>query len=291
MLQDDHGEGGGAGGDVARAGLDGVRRDHAGSGVAFRRAQGHTGLQVAGDVQPLGAGLGQASGGSAGGQHLGQDVPEFPGIALRGDELLELLHHVGAVVPGGRVDGQHAGGVAHAQDLLTGEFPVDVAGEGGEVGDPGNVLLPVQDGLVEVGDAPAERDVIDEELGEFRGGGAGVGVSPGAEGDKQGAFGVEGHVAVHHGADADGGEMLDLDVVAGLHVGAEGGVAVLQAEPEGFLAVGPETVHELVFPLMGALGDGIVVLIDQDGLDAGGSELDAQDGFSGFDGDPRVHAT
>ena len=85
--------------------------------------------------------------------------------------------------------------------------------------------------------------------------------------------------------------MLDLDVIAGLHIGPEGGVAVLQAEPEGLLAVGPEAVHELVLPLVGALGDGFVLLIDQDGLDTGGSELDAQDGFAGFDGDPRVHAT
>ena len=33
------------------------------------------------------------------------------------------------------------------------------------------------------------------------------------------------------------------------------------------------------------------VLIDQDGLDAGGAELDPEDGFSGFDGSPCVHLT
>jgi hypothetical protein len=58
----------------------------------------------------------------------------------------------------------------------------------------------------------------------------------------------------------------------------------MEAEPDDLLAVGPQAVHELVFPLVAALGDGIVVLVDQHRLDAGGAELDAQDRFSGFDG-------
>ena len=291
LLHDDHREGGSAGGDVAGAGTHGVRRDHAGAGVAFRRAQRHAGLQVAGDVQPLGARLGQETGLFAGAEHLRQDVTQLPREALLFHELLELLHHVGPVVPGGRVHGQHAGGVAHAQHLLAGELPVDVAGQGGEIGDLGHVLLAVQDGLVQVGDAPAERNVVDEQLGQFRGGGTRVGVPPGAEGNEQAALLVERHVPVHHRADADGAEALDLHVVLLADVGAEVGVALLEAEPDEFLAVGPEAVHELVFPLVAALGDGDVVLIDQDGLDAGGAELDAEDGPAGFDGSSRVHVT
>ena len=105
------------------------------------------------------------------------------------------------------------------------------------------------------------------------------------------SFLVEGHVPVHHRADADGREVLDLHVILLADVGTEVGVALLEAEPDDLLAVGPETVHELVLPLVTALGDGDMVLIDQDGLDAGGAELDAEDGPSGFDGSPCVHLT
>ena len=83
--------------------------------------------------------------------------------------------------------------------------------------------------------------------------------------------------------------MLDFHVIQAADVFAEVGVALLQAEPDGLLAIGPQAVHELVFPLVAALGDGTVVLVDQHRLDTGGAELDAQDRFSGFDGYPRVH--
>ena len=96
---------------------------------------------------------------------------------------------------------------------------------------------------------------------------------------------------MHHRAEADGAEALDLHVVLLADVGAEVGVALLEAEPDELLAVGPQAVHELVFPLVAALGDGDVVLIDQDGLDAGGAELDAENGPAGFDGSPCVHLT
>ena len=208
---------------------------------------------------------------------------------MRGDELFELLHHVGAVVPGFGIHRQHAGGVAHAQDLLAGELPVDVAGERGQVADVPHVGFIVQDGLVEVGDAPAERDVVHEQLGQLRGGGSGVGVAPGTERDEQVSALVEGHIAVHHRADADGGQVLDLHVVALAHVGAEVGIALLQAEPDHLLAVGPQAVHELVLPLVAALGDGNVVLVHQYRLDAGGAELDTEDGLAGFDGSRCVH--
>ena len=291
LLQDNHRDGGRAGGDVARTGTDGVRRNHAGACVAFRRAERDAGLQVAGDIQALRARLGQAAGQLAGAQHLRQDVAQLPGVLLRSNQFLELLHHVRAVISRRRIDREHAGGVADAQHLLPGQLPVDVAGERGQVADALHVGLAVQDGLIQVRDAPAERNVIVEELGELRGGGTGVGVAPGAERSQQVAFLVERHVAVHHRTDADGGEVLDLHAIALLHVGAHVGIALLEAKPDDLLAVSPQAVLELVLPLVAALGDRDVELVHQHRLDAGGAEFNAQYGFAAFDTLFRVHTT
>ena len=49
--------------------------------------------------------------------------------------------------------------------FLAGYLPVDKTCKGGQVIDGWNVLFIIQDGLVEVGDAPTQRDVVDKKLG------------------------------------------------------------------------------------------------------------------------------
>ena len=127
FLHHNHGEGRGSGRYVARAGPYGVGGHHAGACVAFRRAQRHARLQMARDVQPLGAQFRELSGGFAGAKDLGQDVLELPRELPGSHQGIELLNHIGPVISGGGIYGQHAGGIAHAQHLLSGEFPVDVA--------------------------------------------------------------------------------------------------------------------------------------------------------------------
>jgi hypothetical protein len=61
---------------------------------------------------------------------------------------------------------------------------MDITSEGCEVSDVLNVLLTIQDSLIEVRDAPTERDVVVEELAEFCCCLAGVGVTPGTERSK-----------------------------------------------------------------------------------------------------------
>jgi hypothetical protein len=78
--------------------------------------------------------------------------------------------------------------------------------------------------------------------------------------------------------------LLDFAVILSLDVAAKVCIAVLDAVPDGFGAIGPESIDELVLPLVTALCDGLVLLVDEYGLDAGRAELDAEDGFAGFDG-------
>ena len=74
---------------------------------------------------------------------------------------------------------------------------------------------------------------------------------------------------MHHGAYAYGGERFYLCVVVLAHIGAEIGIAILQAIPDGLGAVGPQSVHHLVFPLVAALGYRAVIVVGEDCLYAG----------------------
>ena len=89
---------------------------------------------------------------------------------------------------------------------------------------------------------------------------------------------------MHHGADADGGQRPYFRAILPLDIRAQIGVAILQSGPDGIDAVSPQSVHELVFPFVAALGYRLVFPVDEDGFDAGGAELNAQNGFAGFDG-------
>ena len=66
------------------------------------------------------------------------------------------------------VDGEHAGGLADADGVFTGEHIVDIARQRGDVGDAADVLLAVQDGLIQVGDAPTLGDIEAERLRQLR---------------------------------------------------------------------------------------------------------------------------
>ena len=85
---------------------------------------------------------------------------------------------------------------------------------------------------------------------------------------------------MHHCAHADGGETLNLDAVLRLDIGTEVSVAVLHTVPYSLDAVCPQTVDELVFPFMTALGDGGVVLVDENGLDSRRTEFYSENGLA-----------
>ncbi len=128
--------------------------------------------------------------------------------------------------------------------------------------------------------APALGDVELEQIGEFLCRLSGHGVAPGAKRDEQVAVLVECHVAVHHGAEADGANGLERGVVLLKNLVAELPIALLQACPNIFEAVGPDAVFVAVFPLMASRGDRRMILADQHRLDARRAELDAKSGLS-----------
>ncbi len=188
---------------------------------------------MTGNVQVAGAVLGEHACFLAGEEYFGENLPQLPGIAFRGHQLVKGRDAFLVKVLGFGVDGHHAGSIAHAQHLVAGEFPVDIARQGGEKHHVLHMRLPVQDALIQVRQAPAEGHVEVEQGAEFLGRGTGVGVAPGAEGNQELVGAVEGHIAVHHGADTNGGEAGDFRVVMDADVLAEVAVALLQAGPDG----------------------------------------------------------
>ena len=60
-------------------------------------------------------------------------------------------------------------------------------------------LFFIEDGLVEMGNAPSLRDIVPEYLCQLPGGRTCNGVPPGAEGHQKLALFIKCHITVHHG--------------------------------------------------------------------------------------------
>ena len=288
-LEDGHEEDGGTARDVAGALSDRVGRDHAGARIALGRAERDAGSQRPGRVDERGALGGQYACVLAGAQHSREDVAQTPrDQALdHGLVLIKVGLHIGAC---GRIDREHARGVADAQDVASRQLMMDPPGQGRQVGDARRVFLGVEDRLMQVRDRPAQGDVEAKEAGELVSGASRVGVAPRAEGREQAIVRVEGEVAMHHRGDTDRAVGRGGDVVALAHVRDQGGVGALQAGDDLVEAIGPQATLEVVLPAVAAGGEHLVVGADQHGLDAGRAEFDAERGVGDGDGGAGVGA-
>jgi hypothetical protein len=87
---------------------------------------------------------------------------------------------------------------------------------------------------------------------------------------------------MHHGAEADGADGPERDIVLLKNLIPEISIAILQACPNIFETVSPDAVFVAVFPFMAARGDWLMIRADQHRLDACRAELDAKCSFSAF---------
>ena len=142
----------------------------------------------------------------------------------------------------------------------------------------------VQDSLIEVRDTPSQRNVVDKEFRQFGSCFASVGISPCTERYEDFFFIVESHVTVHHGTDTDGCQVFYFDAVLAFYVCAKISIAVLYSSPDGFNAVGPESVFQLVFPGVTSLSNRFIFLVNQDSFDSGRTEFNTQNGFTCLNG-------
>ena len=155
---------------------------------------------------------------------------------------------------------------------------MDISGKRGQAGDAADMRFVIKYGLIEMGYAPAQRNIAAEEPGQLGRGPSGVCVPPCAERHQDLPVGAESHVAVHHRTHAYGRKGLDVNAVGLRHIRPEIGIAVAYAAPDRFEAVCPQAVCQTVLPTVAALGDHLVVPVYEHRFDAGGAELYAKDG-------------
>ena len=277
LLEHDHREDRRAGGDVARARGDRVRRDHARPGVALRRGHHRARLERSRRVEPLRAALGQDARLLAGLEHLRELLLE------RAAELrVERREHARVVVPGLWIDREHAARLADAHHVLAREPVVDVPRERREPPHLRNVRLLLQDRLAVVRDGPALRHVEPEHLRELRGGFGRHHVAPCAERDEELSVRVERKIPVHHAGDPERGELRQLRAVPRKRVRRALRVRVPNARLDLLERIAPHSVHERVLPVVRSLRDNLEPVVDKHRLDARRTELDAHRRPAGF---------
>ena len=120
----------------------------------------------------------------------------------------------------------------------------------------------VEYGVVQMGDAPPLGDIVPEQLRQPGRRVGGYRVAPGAELCQLAPFGVQGEVAVHHGADADGADGFQPDAIALENLFGQLGVAAAQPGPHIVQRIGPDAVFISAFPGVAAGGDGGVRMVD-----------------------------
>jgi len=209
-------------------------------------------------------------------EHARQQVLDLPCNAVLRHASVEPLDHGAVVVLGHGVDREHAGGVADPQDLLSGEFPVDVSGQRCEEGDPADMCLFVQNGLTQMGDAPSLRNVEPEQCGKLLRRRSRARILPGAERRQQISVPVERKIAVHHGGNAQASDRPQFGPVLLPNVLREVPEAVPQAVPGPGKVVGPVPVFVGVDPVVAAGRSHFKILGNQHRLDLRRAKLDAQ---------------
>ena len=75
------------------------------------------------------------------------------------------------------------------------------------------MVFAVQDALIEVRDSPAQRDVEIKAIGQSVCRFLCVRIAPGLERCQELSLCIKGHVAMHHGADADGADTREGEAV------------------------------------------------------------------------------
>ena len=134
----------------------------AGTGISFRRTDRYSCLQMTGYVELSAAFRCKDTGVFACRQYFGQNILKFPVIFFRSNQIVELLHHFSRIVVGSRVYGEHSRCISYAQYFFTCYLPMYITCKGCQEFDIFDMRFVVQDSLVQVGNAPPQRDVIDK---------------------------------------------------------------------------------------------------------------------------------
>ena len=280
MLQHNHRKYGSTCRYISGTGPHTVGRRHSGSRVAFRRAKRRSRFQLSCRIEKLCSFLGKDSRLLSGRLHLRQNLPDLPGISFGSNELLELIQHLIMELSGRGIDREHTGCLPDSHILLSGQFPVNIASQCSHKVNLRHMLFFVQNRLIQVGNAPALRNVELEQFRQLLGRLAGNRISPGAEGHKLVSVFVKYQIAVHHGADSHCPKLCQSHAVFPLYILFQGRVASLKSFPHLIQRIGPDAVLQLVLPVIASGRHRLAASVYQNCLDSRRTKLDAENRFS-----------
>ena len=201
-------------------------------------------------------------------QDTRQDSLNFPRTRLDLGKVREHGEHIRIIRPRFLIDGKHPRGVADAEHLLARELPVHIACERRDKVDLLCMFLPVQECLIEVGNAPTLRDVELQLFREDVRRRARHIVPPCTELCKLLPLPVKRKITVHHRADSDRANLRERHMIARLYTCGKLCVTGLHSRPDLGKRVRPDPVLQLVFPRIAAGGNRLKVRVDEDCLDS-----------------------
>ena len=120
-----------------------------------------------------------------------------------------------------------------------------------------------------MGNGPAQGNIKVKQLRQRVGGLLGVGVSPGLEGCQQVSVAVKSHIAMHHGADADGSGICQYHVIFFFDCLLETAVAALQSLMDLSEGISPDAVLQRVLPVVYTDGQYLAFPVDENRFDTG----------------------
>ena len=164
LFQDNHGKYGCSCRNISGTLTDTVCGNHTGSCVSLRRTHRNSGFQLSAYIQKFCAFLSKNSGILTCNHDFRHNVTEFPWESIRCNQLIKLLHHLFVIVLCLAVDRAHTCRIADTKNSFSGEFPVHIGFQSGDIIDIFYMLLTVKDRLIQVCDAPSLRDIIMEKL-------------------------------------------------------------------------------------------------------------------------------
>ena len=276
LFQDDHGKYGCSCRNISGTLADTVCGNHTGSCVSLRRTHQNSGFQLSAYIQKFCAFLSKNSGILTCNHDFRHNVTEFPWESIRCNQLIKLLHHLFVIVLCLAVDRKHTCRITDTKNSFSGEFPVYIGFQSGDIIDVFYMLLAVKDCLIQVGDAPSLRDIVMEKLCQLLRSFSCDVVSPGTERNHQLSRFVKRHISMHHGTDTKSTYTCKLHPIFFLNIFCHILVAALETFPDLLQAVCPDTIYILVFPFIGTGCDGLIFIVYQNCLDPCGTKLNTK---------------
>ena len=97
-------------------------------------------------------------------QYFRQNIFQFPAIFFGSNQFIELSHHFSRIVVGCRINREHTRCVTDTQYLFASYLPMHITCQSSQEINVIHMRFIVQDSLVQMRNAPSQRNVVDKQF-------------------------------------------------------------------------------------------------------------------------------